>query len=194
MSLHPDYKDILVEFAKQEVEYLVVGGYAVGFHGTPRHTKDLDLWINPSSKNLARVRVSLAEFGAPAALVSELDTATVDDVLWMGVPPVRIDFLKGVPGGNFSACYSRRVDTRWDETPVAIVGREDLVVLKRASCAHFASLEDALVRVGEALAAWRQARGIAEATRAFAIDVGPRRVPLPRPSPPGARLRTRPRW
>jgi hypothetical protein len=54
MDLQPDFKEILAVFAAQNVEYLLVGGWAVGFHGQPRLTKDLDLWIRPTPDNLAR--------------------------------------------------------------------------------------------------------------------------------------------
>ena len=65
MALQPDYRDILAAFAEHKVEYLVVGGYAVGFHGTPRFTKDLDLWIRPSITNLERVKQALYTINTP---------------------------------------------------------------------------------------------------------------------------------
>jgi hypothetical protein len=133
MALHPDYKDILAAFAANAVEYLVVGGYAVGFHGSPRFTKDLDLWIGSTASNLARVKRALVEFGAPEAVLSQLDGAAVEDVLWMGAPPVRIDILKGVPGGDFHAAYAARVTADWDGVLVSVVSHDDLIRLKRAS-------------------------------------------------------------
>ena len=83
MGLHPDYRDILAAFAAHDVDYLVVGGYAVGVHGRPRYTKDLDLWVRPTDENLARVRAALQAFGAPEALLRELQGASPEDVLWM---------------------------------------------------------------------------------------------------------------
>ena len=133
MPLHRDFKDILAAFATHGVEYLVVGGYAVGFHGRPRFTKDLDLWIRPSADNLARVKSALVAFGAPNAMVSQLDSAAPEDVLWMGAPPVRVDVVKGVPGGDFESAYRNRIVADWDGTEVSVVSRADLVNLKRAS-------------------------------------------------------------
>lgn len=133
MALQPDYKDILQAFADFNVEYLVVGGYAVGAHGVPRFTKDLDLWIRPSPANLALVRSALVAFGAPEVLLSQLEGATLDDVLWMGVPPVRIDLLKGLPGGDFLRAWSSRVTEDWDGVAVQLVSRAELIALKRAS-------------------------------------------------------------
>lgn len=133
MELQPDFKDILAAFAAAGVEYLLVGGYAVGFHGQPRLTKDLDLWIRPSPENLARVRTALSQFGAPDALLRELEGAAPEDVLWMGTPPLRIDIVKGVPGGDFDGAYARRVRVDWQGLVVDVVSREDLIRLKRAS-------------------------------------------------------------
>jgi hypothetical protein len=132
MSLHPDFKDLLAVFAAHEVEYLVVGGYAVGFHARPRFTKDIDLWVGHAPDNLRRVRTALDEFGAPLSMLEQLESALDEDVLWMGVPPVRIDIVKGVPGGSFSACFSRRVSASWDGVSVSIIGKDDLIAIKRA--------------------------------------------------------------
>jgi hypothetical protein len=133
MELQPDFKEILAAFAARNVEYLLVGGWAVGFHGQPRLTKDLDLWIRPTPENLARAREALAEFGAPEAMLNELETAAPEDVLWMGTPPLRIDVVKGVPGGSFDAAYPGRVVATWSGVPVSVVGLDDLIALKRAS-------------------------------------------------------------
>ncbi len=133
MDLQPDFKEILAAFAARNVEYLLVGGWAVGFHGQPRLTKDLDLWIRPTPDNLARARTALAEFGAPEAMLKELETASPEDVLWMGTPPLRIDVVKGVPGGRFEAAYPNRLLATWDGVEVSIVGLDDLIALKRAS-------------------------------------------------------------
>ncbi len=133
MELQPDFKDILAAFAAAGVEYLLVGGWAVGFHGQPRLTKDLDLWVRPTPENLKRVRAALVDFGAPESVLSQLESAAPEDVLWMGVPPLRIDIVKGVPGGDFEAAYGRRLRLVWQGVAVNLVGKDDLVRLKRAS-------------------------------------------------------------
>lgn len=133
MSLHPDYRDILAAFAEAGVEYLVVGGYAVSFHGQPRFTKDIDLWVRATDDNLTRVKCALEQFGAPSAVIDALRSAAPEDVLWMGHPPVRIDILKGVPGGDFDRAYRQRVLADWDGVEASIVDRGELILLKRAS-------------------------------------------------------------
>jgi hypothetical protein len=133
MPLPPDFKDLLAVFAAHNVEYLIVGGYAVGFHARPRFTKDIDVWVGHSPENLKRVRAALEEFGAPATMLEQLESALDEDVLWMGVPPVRIDVVKGVPGGDFSACRARQVRTSWDGVAVSVISKDDLIAIKRAS-------------------------------------------------------------
>jgi hypothetical protein len=133
MPLPPDFKDLLAVFAAHDVEYLIVGGYAVGFHARPRFTKDIDVWVGHSPENLKRVRAALEEFGAPAAMLEQLESALDEDVLWMGVPPVRIDVVKGVPGGDFSTCFTRHVRTSWDGVAVSVISKDDLIAIKRAS-------------------------------------------------------------
>ncbi len=133
MALHPDFKDLLQAFADAEVRYMVVGGYAVAFHAKPRFTKDLDLWVSPTAENLDRVRDALTRFGAPRQLLDKLVGASSEDVLWMGVPPTRIDIVKGVPGGDFEQAYAGRARARWDDVPVMVIGLDDLIAIKRAS-------------------------------------------------------------
>lgn len=133
MTLHPDFKDLLGAFADAGVEYLLIGGYAVAFHATPRFTKDFDLWIRASAGNLASVRVALTRFGAPAAVLDQIDSAGLEDVLWMGAPPTRIDLVKGIPGLQFDDAWESRVVSTWDGVPVLLIGRDALVRAKRAS-------------------------------------------------------------
>lgn len=133
MSLHQDFKDILAAFASYNVEYVIVGGYAVVFHGQPRFTKDLDLWINPSKNNMDKVRNALISFGAPEEMLIQLDSATEQDVLWMGASPLRIDIVKGVPGGEFQNVFARRISTILDGVCVSIISLEDLIDIKKAS-------------------------------------------------------------
>jgi len=133
MELQADYRDILAAFDAAEVEYLLVGGVALAFYARPRFTKHLDLWIGPSLPNLARARRALVAFGAPEAMLAHLESATSEDVLWMGAPPVRVDVMKGVPGGDFDACYRRREVIDLAGVKVQLVSRADLIALKRGS-------------------------------------------------------------
>ncbi len=133
MSLPQDFKDLLSALAAKQVEYLLIGGYAVGFHGKPRFTKDIDLWIRDTPDNVARTFAALAEFGAPEHVLESLRTMAPDEVLFMGTIPIRVDILKTVSGADFTAAYPRRVEAVWDDVKVSIIGFDDLVASKRAA-------------------------------------------------------------
>lgn len=133
MALHPDFVDLLAAFAEEKVEYLIIGGYAVAFHGRPRFTKDIDLWIGVDAENLTRVARALALFGAPPALVSEVRTLGPEQVLYLGRPPLRVDILRSVGSLSFEEAYARRVEAEWDGVRVSIVALADLLAAKRAA-------------------------------------------------------------
>lgn len=94
--LNPDFRDILSVFEEEEVEYLVVGAYALAAHGIPRATGDLDLWVNATAKNSCSVLRALLRFGAPSQSITEADLATEDLVFQIGVSPRRIDILTSI--------------------------------------------------------------------------------------------------
>ena len=133
MALPSDLIDLLAEFAKHRVDYLLVGGQAVALHGSPRFTKDADLWLRDTADNLARAAAALERFGAPRATIDALVPAEGLDVVWMGHPPARIDLMKAVPDGDFDSAWSSRSDMEIEGVVVRVVGRRELIRLKRAS-------------------------------------------------------------
>lgn len=133
MDLHPDFRDLLSALADTNAEYLVVGGWAVGYHAEPRFTKDLDLFIGPSQQNLAAVAKALERFGAPPDLVDALRALGPHEFLFLGSPPVRIDFLRHIDGIMFEAAYARRERIDWDGVAVSMIAYDDLVAAKKAA-------------------------------------------------------------
>lgn len=133
MDLHPDFKDLLSALADTNAEYLVVGGWAVGYHAEPRFTKDLDLFIGPSDQNLEAVARALAQFGAPAAIVETLRGLGPDEFMFLGASPVRVDLLRRIDGIAFAEAYARRIRVNWDGVAVSLVCLDDLVAAKRAA-------------------------------------------------------------
>lgn len=133
MDLLPDFKDLLSALADSSAEYLVVGGWAVGFHSEPRFTKDLDLFIGTDAANLARVVEAVRRFGAPSTIVEQLASLGVDEFLFLGAPPARVDLLRTIPGVDFSAAMARAMRVDWDGVPATIISREDLIASKRAA-------------------------------------------------------------
>jgi hypothetical protein len=133
MDLHPDLRDLFSALAAASAEYLIVGGYAVAFHGRPRFTKDLDLWIGEESENLARVLAALRSFGAPATALAELQHAGPEDIVWMGAAPVRVEIFRTIPGVEFATAWARHLHASWAGVPVEIIGLDDLLAAKRAT-------------------------------------------------------------
>jgi hypothetical protein len=115
-----------------EAEYLLVGGYAVAFHGQPRYTKDLDLWVNPTEPNARRVFRALREFGAPMADLTEAELARPGLIFQMGMPPNRIDVLTSIEGVAFQEAWAERLQTTYGDQSVPVIGLRHLIRNKRA--------------------------------------------------------------
>lgn len=133
MFVNSDFTDLLKIFNDNHVRYLVIGGYAVIQYAEPRYTKDLDLWISTDPTNAASVYKSLQEFGAPLVGMTEADFAEEGYFYQMGVPPVRVDILMGVPGGVFEKAWQKRVEVDFDSILVSFISREDLIAAKLAA-------------------------------------------------------------
>jgi predicted nucleotidyltransferase len=136
MPLAPDFKEFLSLLNSEKVEYLLVGGYAVSFYGYPRPTGDLDIWIAISKENGERVQRVVERFGFPGGGAALEEFLKPDQILRMGVPPIRIEILTGVSGVRFSECYKRRTETTIDTVRVSVIAREDLLANKRAAGRH----------------------------------------------------------
>ena len=132
MNLPPDLLEMLAAFADTEVRYLVIGGHAVSLHARPRTTKDIDVWLDPERANVARACAALRSFGIPAPLVAELEAASPDEIVWLGRPRARVDFLQRVPALEFESSWAARVTVSLSGVPVTVVSLEDLIRNKRA--------------------------------------------------------------
>jgi hypothetical protein len=115
------------------VRYLVVGGYAFGFHVEPRTTKDLHIGIDPSRENARLLYKALAEFGVPLAGVAEEDFRNPDLVYQIGVPPNRIDIIMGLEDISFDEAWKNKFEATYNNEPVYVVGRDHLIKIKRAA-------------------------------------------------------------
>lgn len=136
IQLPPDFKEFLKLLNDRGVEYLMVGGHAVGFHGYPRPTGDLDIWIAVSDDNAARMVEVLRDFGFALPQLSPQLFLDTKNMVRMGVPPVRIEILTEISGVTFEECYARRVTTEIEDVHVNIIGVDDLKINKRASGRH----------------------------------------------------------
>jgi predicted nucleotidyltransferase len=128
-----DFKELLSILERHDVRYLVIGGYAVMLYSEPRWTKDLDIWIALDAMNAKAVFAALREFGAPLAGLTEEDFRAPGYFYQMGNPPLRLDVMMDIPGGDFEAAWKRRNTIDLGGTSIHFIGREDLIAVKLAS-------------------------------------------------------------
>ncbi len=132
--LPPDFREFLECFNAAGVEYLLVGGHAVSFHGYPRVTSDMDLWIHRTPENAERAVHAIRQFFGddPEGLVRE-QLLDPENVTHFGARPFLIEILNRISGADFDQAWARRVRTVYDTVPVNLLGIEDLLLNKRAS-------------------------------------------------------------
>lgn len=133
MPFAEDLRAFLKSLAAAKAEFIVVGGYAVAFHGFPRNTGDLDIWVRATADNASRVEQAIREFGFPVDESARAALLRPDSILRMGHPPLRIELLTQVSGLEFAACRDRANVLEVAGTPVPVLGLDDLMANKRAA-------------------------------------------------------------
>ena len=128
MIIHKDFKEFVESLNATKVRYLVVGGYAVVYHGHIRSTGDFDLWVEPTEINLGNLVQALKDFGFESLKLSVEDFMDPDGIVQLGYPPNRIDILTDLPDVVFKDCYLLREMAEFDGFVVNFI---DLVNLKR---------------------------------------------------------------
>lgn len=131
--MNQDFLDLLGALLRAEVRFLIVGAYAFALHARPRATGDIDIWVEPSADNAARVMSALREFGAPLHQVTEQDFTQPEVVFQIGVAPRRIDILTSLTGLTFAEAWADHVEHALGPLRVPFLGRESLVRNKRAT-------------------------------------------------------------
>ena len=131
--LNSDYKDMLQVLLDKGVKFLLVGAYAMGVHGYPRATGDIDIWVEPSAENSERVYRSMAAFGAPLHEIDETTFATPGVVFQIGVAPRRIDIITTISGVGFEDAHQQRQIVEMEGLSISILSLGDLIRNKRAT-------------------------------------------------------------
>ena len=134
--MYRDFKDLLSAFHAHSVKYLIVGGYAVSFHGQPRATKDMDLFIKADPTNAQAAYAALVAFGAPLADISVDDFADPRQFIRFGREPAAVDILPGIDGVDFDAAWERRVEGVIDPQSGLtgfFISKDDLIASKLAA-------------------------------------------------------------
>ena len=133
MTLEPDFEDFIGLLNKHKIDYLVVGGYAMAFHGRPRYTGDLDIWINISESNANGMLVVLKEFGFSSLQFSKEDFLKENIINQIGYPPLRIDILTSIDGVSFYEAFLQKKIIKIENLEVAFIGLNQLIANKMAS-------------------------------------------------------------
>ncbi len=131
MKFQEDFREFVRLLNESQVEYLIIGGYAVALYGYPRLTGDLDVWIKPSSGNARKVMNVLRSFGFGTADLSEKDFSTEYKIIQLGYPPVRIDIVTTVDGLTFDECFAVKNETMIDDLKMNFIQLDHLKINKR---------------------------------------------------------------
>lgn len=130
---HKDFSEFIELLNKHQIEYLLVGGYALGIHGHPRYTGDLDIWIKPESANADKVLAALQDFGFAELGLSRQDLIKVGNVIQLGYPPLRIDLITKPDGVEFEDSYKNRLQLEHDGLTLHVISLDDFKRNKAAS-------------------------------------------------------------
>ncbi len=131
-----DFREFVELLIKHKAEYLIVGGYAVGVHGYPRYTGDLDIWLNPITENALKILQVVNEFGFDSFNLSVEDFTKIGNVIQLGYPPLRIDLLNEIDGVKFKECYENKAIITIQKLEINFISYSDLLKNKESSGRH----------------------------------------------------------
>ena len=133
MNIPEDFKEFIALLNAYEVRYLIVGGYAVGFHSRPKFTQDIDIWIDNSEKNALKIKDVLKEFGFGSLDITIKDLTSSDKVIQLGNAPLRIDLMTSISGISFRSAYKNRAKGKYFDIDANFISLSDLIVNKKSS-------------------------------------------------------------
>ena len=132
MDVQQDFKELLALFNALHVKYMIVGGYALAFHGSPRMTGDIDIYVQPSQVNAQKVIEALKKFGFGKIGLKVKDFSKKDNVIQLGQPPVRIDILTSLTGVTWEKAYATKETGQYGDLTVFFISKELLLKNKRS--------------------------------------------------------------
>ena len=133
MPLHKDLREFIASLNSHHVDYLIVGAFALAFHGLPRYTGDIDILVRATPENAAHVAQVLKEFSFASLGLSAADFVQPEQVIQLGYPPNRIDLLTSITGVQFEDAWARRASGEVNGIPVYFIGRDSLIQNKKAT-------------------------------------------------------------
>ncbi len=132
MEVQKDFRDLLELLNAHKVEYLIVGAYALAFHGAPRYTGDMDIYVKPNPTNAQRIMAALNDFGFGSVGLTAADFESVEKVVQLGVPPVRVNIVTSLTGVSWEEAASGRIEGIYGDIAVYYIGRRQFISNKRA--------------------------------------------------------------
>jgi hypothetical protein len=133
MEVQKDFREFLALLNAHSVDFIIVGGYALAYHGVPRYTGDIDVFVKPERKNAKRIINALAEFGFGSLELSVEDFQKKDSVVQLGLPPVRIDIITSISGVTWEQAEASKVPGAYGDVSVCYIGKDQYIVNKRAT-------------------------------------------------------------
>lgn len=132
MEVQKDFRDLLELFNAHDVDYMIVGAYALAFHGAPRYTGDIDIFVRANTENAERILRALDEFGFGSVGLTVEDFSSPDKVVQLGMPPVRIDIVTSITGISWEVAKSGREEGTYGDISVYYIGKQQFIENKRA--------------------------------------------------------------
>ena len=133
MNIHPDFEELLRLLEEHDIEYMIVGGYAVAYHGFPRFTKDIDLFFRLTSENAIRLRQALVVFGFREEELPIEAFTTTGNVLTFGMAPTRVDLINEIDGVTYDEARPTVVRGKYGAVEVTFIGLADLLKNKKST-------------------------------------------------------------
>ncbi len=131
MRVEEDFEELLGLLNKHKVKYCIVGAFAVGFHGYPRYTKDIDIFVEPSLQNGKKIMLGLKEFGFSFLNLTPEDFSKKGKIVQLGYEPVRADFITSIKGCNFNQAWKSRAVGQYGKQKVFFIGAQELIKTKK---------------------------------------------------------------
>jgi len=133
MEIQQDFKELLELFNAHKVDYIIIGAFALSYHGVPRFTGDLDILVNPDPDNAARILEALNDFGFGSLEINIKDLTSADNVVQLGYPPVRIDLITSITGVHWNEASNGKEVGEFNGLRAVFLGRKELIKNKRAT-------------------------------------------------------------
>jgi len=146
MRVEKDFEELLGLFNKHKVKYCIVGAFAVGFHGYPRYTKDMDIFVEPFLKNGQNIVRALTEFGFGSMKLTPQDFTAKGTIIQLGYEPVRVDLINSIKGCDFNQAWANKAVGKYGKYKVFFMGADELITTKKSAHRQQDRLDAALLQ------------------------------------------------